>query len=144
MKVVGSQFARSRRRRRGSAFTLIEVLATLVLIGIVVPFAVRGSTLALNTASSAKHQAEAATLGEAKLAELVSQGDWNTGSTQGDFGQEWPEYKWRLESYTRADVDVTEIVLTVTWTERGRERSLNVSTLAYLGNGTSSSTGGLQ
>lgn len=144
MKVVGSQFGGNRRRRRGSAFTLIEVLATLVLIGIVVPFAVRGSTLALNTASSAKHQAEAATLGEAKLAELVSQGDWNTGSTQGDFGQEWPEYKWRLESYTRADVDVTEIVLTVTWTERGRERSLNVSTLAYLGNGTSSSTGGLQ
>jgi prepilin-type N-terminal cleavage/methylation domain-containing protein len=138
---------RGRGRRRRSAFTLVEVLATLVLIGIVVPFAVRGSTLALNTASNAKHQTEAATLGEAKLAELVSQGDWNTGTTQGDFGQDWPDYRWQVQAFQRTDTDVnvTEIVLSVTWTDRGQPRVLNVSTLAYLANGSSSSaTGGLQ
>jgi prepilin-type N-terminal cleavage/methylation domain-containing protein len=121
----------SRRHRRG--FTLVEVLATLVLIGIVLPFAVRGTSVALNTASNAKHVAEAAGLAEAKLAEIVSQGDWATGTTQGDFGQEWPEYKWRVQTTTSdTTANVTEIMLSVVWTERGKERAFNVSTLAYL------------
>jgi prepilin-type N-terminal cleavage/methylation domain-containing protein len=135
----------TRRRRGRQGFTLIEVLATLVLIGIVIPFAIRGTSLALNTASNAKHQAEAATLGEAKLAELVSQGDWNTGNTQGDFGQDWPEYRWKLQAYAHdQNVNVTEITLSVTWTQGGQQRVMNVSTLTYLANGTAGGTGALQ
>ena len=131
---------RGRRRRwqsRGSrAFTLVEVLATLVLIGIVLPFAVRGTSVALGAASSAKHTAEAASLAEAKLAEILSQGDWTAGNMQGDFGQDWPEYKWRMQTAvadTTVNVNITEIMLSVTWTERGQERVVNVSTLAYQG-----------
>lgn len=136
--------ARRRRGRGRHAFTLIEVLATLVLIGIVIPFAIRGTSLALNTASNAKRQAEAATLAEAKLAELVSQGDWNTGNTQGDFGQDWPEYRWKLQAYAHdQNVNVTEITLSVTWTQGGQQRVMNVSTLTYLANGTGG-TGALQ
>jgi prepilin-type N-terminal cleavage/methylation domain-containing protein len=139
-----THLARRRRRRGRHGFTLIEVLATLVLIGIVIPFAIRGTSLALNTASNAKHQAEAATLAEAKLAELVSQGDWNTGNTQGDFGQDWPEYRWKLQAYAHdQNVNVTEITLSVTWTQGGQQRVMNVSTLTYLANGTGG-TGALQ
>jgi prepilin-type N-terminal cleavage/methylation domain-containing protein len=120
---------RRRRLRSRVGFTLVEVLATMVLIGIVIPVAMRGVSVALNTASAAKRQAEAATLGEAKLNELVSLGDWTAGATSGDFGQDWPDYRWRLQTVAR-DFDVTEIVLTVQWSERGQERVLNLSTLA--------------
>src|SRR4051794_38319604 len=72
------------RQRRGSAalprramragFTLIEVLATLVLLGIILPAAMRGVSIGLAMASHARHVTEAAQLAEAKLNELVATG----------------------------------------------------------------------
>jgi general secretion pathway protein I len=131
----------ARRTSRGG-FTLIEVLVALVLMGIVLPIAMRGATLAMRAASTARHRAEAATLGEAKLTEMVAQGDWQSGNTQGDFAPDFPQYQWQLQSAQR-DLDVTELQLTVTWKERGADRSINVSTLAYISTGdTGDGTGG--
>jgi prepilin-type N-terminal cleavage/methylation domain-containing protein len=132
------------RSRRG--FTLVEVLAALVLMGIVLPVAMRGATLAMRAASTARHQAEAATLGEAKLSEMVTQGDWTSSGTDGDFGPDFPLYHWSLQSNQR-DLDVTELMMTVTWKDRGEDRTVNISTLAYIstgdttGSGTGSGTG---
>jgi len=132
---------RTRRGGRGGGFTLIEVLVALVLMGIILPVAMRGATLAMRAASTARHQAEAATLGEAKLTEMVAQGDWQSGNTQGDFSPDFPQYQWQLQSAQR-DLDVTELQLTVTWKERGADRSINVSTLAYVSTGATGSGSG--
>jgi prepilin-type N-terminal cleavage/methylation domain-containing protein len=134
----------ARRTRRGG-FTLIEVLVALVLMGIVLPITMRGATVAMRAASTARHQAEAATLGDAKLTEMVAQGDWQSGNTQGDFSPDYPDYRWQLLSQQR-DLDVTELMMTVTWKDRGQDRSINVSTLVYVstgatGSGTDTGTG---
>lgn len=114
------------RSRHG--FTLVEVLATIVLLGIVLPVAMRGVSVALRSASTARHTAEAATLGENKLNELLVSGEWSVLSGSGDFGQDWPGYKWTCQS---ASLEFgTEIVLEVTWTERGQEQSLVLATIA--------------
>jgi prepilin-type N-terminal cleavage/methylation domain-containing protein len=135
-----------RRPRTRRAFTLVEVLATLALIGIVIPVALRGVTLSLNAASHAKHQAEAATLAETKLSEVVAQGDWSFGNSSGEFGPDWPAYRWACET-TNPDpnVNVTEVTVTVTWTERGSERAATIATFVYAGTGTGASgtAGGL-
>ena len=134
-----------RRHRPRAAFTLVEVLATLALIGIVVPVGMRGVTLALSAASHAKHQAEAATLAETKLSELVALGDWNLGSSSGDFGLDWPGYRWSCQTANPdPNVNVTEVTVTVSWNERGRERLLNVATFVYAGaaTGAAGTTGG--
>jgi hypothetical protein len=77
---------------------------------------------------------------------MVAQGDWQSGNTQGDFSPDFPQYQWQLQSAQR-DLDVTELQLTVTWKERGVDRSINVSTLAYVstgitGDGSDTGTGG--
>jgi prepilin-type N-terminal cleavage/methylation domain-containing protein len=134
----------ARRRPRGAraAFTLVEVLATLALIGIVIPVSMRGVTLALNAASHAKHQAAAATLAESKLSEMVAQGDWSFGAGSGDFGQDWPGYQWACTTANPdPNVNVTEVTVTVTWTERGQSRDVSIATFVYAGTGTT--TGGL-
>jgi len=113
-------------RTRG--FTFIEVLATLVLLAIVLPVAMRGVSISLASAEKARHLSEAAALGDAKLNELISTGEFSTGPQQGDFGQNFPGYRWQAQSSSR-DFGVTEIVLTVTWQERGQDRSLNISTM---------------
>jgi prepilin-type N-terminal cleavage/methylation domain-containing protein len=120
---------RTNPKRRG--FTLVEVLASLAIFAIIVPFAMRGATLASRAGSLARHQAEAATLGETELGELVATGNYATVGGQGNFGADFPQYQWSLQSNPRSDVDVTELLLTVTWQERGQERSLKLSTMVY-------------
>ena len=116
------------QRSTESGFTLVEVLATLVLLGIVIPVAMRGVSVALGAADKAKHMSEAASLGQAKLNELVSTGDWQGSGSSGDFGTDWPDYRWSFQTAAR-DFNVTELVLTVAWNERGSERNLNISTM---------------
>jgi prepilin-type N-terminal cleavage/methylation domain-containing protein len=138
---------------RPRGFTLIEVLATLVLLGIVMPVAMRGVSLALAASSTARRTAEAASLAEMKLNELIVDGSWRTGNAGGDFAdQNLPDYRWTCENAAR-DYGTNEVIVHVTWTQRGQERSMSLATLvypdAYLGGtttstGTSTATGGGQ
>lgn len=125
------------RRRR--AFTLIEVLATMVLLAIVIPVCMRAISLAIAAASSARHNSEAASLAQEKLNEIVLTGI-GSAATSGDFAPDHPDYKWNLETQSR-DYSLTEADLTVTWIERGQQHSMLVSTLVSdSASGTSSSS----
>ena len=117
-----------RRSRHG--FTLVEVLATLVLIGIILPVAQRGVSIALASASIAKHRAQAATLADSKLNQLLAEGQLNTANQSGDFMPEHPDYHWNVQTAQR-DYGLTEVNLRVIWLERGQEHELVVSTLTY-------------
>jgi prepilin-type N-terminal cleavage/methylation domain-containing protein len=132
--------ARPRHRsRRG--FTLIEILATLLLLGIVMPVAMRGISIALASADHARHVSEAATLAETKLNDLLTQGVSSASGLTGDFSPDHPEYQWSYQSAPR-DYSVNEVQLRVTWMERGQPRTFDLSTLSYdTQNGTT--TGGL-
>lgn len=118
------------RRRRG--FTLLEVLATLMVIGIVMPIAMKGISLGVSAASLSKRSVEAAMLAETKLNELAVVGPWSMGSMSGEFGSDWPDYRWNSVITTR-ETDLMEISVNVTWPWRGGERSVGVSTMVYVG-----------
>jgi prepilin-type N-terminal cleavage/methylation domain-containing protein len=131
-----------RRRRRGRAapgFTLVEVLAAMLIMAVVLPVAMRGVSLALAAASSAKHMSEASSLGESKLNQLVVEAGANGVASSGDFAPDHPGYQWSLQTVSR-DYGLTELDLTVTWQERGQAKSLLLTTLTAQ---TGSSTGGI-
>jgi prepilin-type N-terminal cleavage/methylation domain-containing protein len=116
--------------RRG--FTLIEVLATIVLMGIVLPVAMHGISLCMRSAQSARQRGEAAALAESKLNELVATGDWQYGLLSGDFGEAWPEYRWNGAATERADdPSLHELSVRVAWTTRGQERDVTLTTLVF-------------
>ena len=120
-------------RRRG--LTLIEVLATIVLMGIVLPVAMHGISLCLASASVARQKSEAAALAEAKLNELVATGDWQYGMTSGDFGEAWPEFHWTGGTSAWSDPTVQQLSVRVFWVGRGQERDVTLTTLVYQGTG---------
>ena len=134
--------SRSGRQHRG--FTLIEVLATLVLLGIVVPVAMRGVSLALAAASNARNVRQATSLAQMKLQELTSPNS-ELGNQSGDFAPEFPQYRWTTQLVS-LNYGVDQIDLRVSWIDRGQERGVNVSTIyrpdsALGGSSSSSSTG---
>ena len=99
-------------------------------MGIVLPVVMAGLSLALFSAAHARNTAQAASLGEAKLMELVTTGQWGISATSGDFGNEWPGYKWSAQTASR-DFGASEILLQVTWMEKGMQQSLSISTIVY-------------
>jgi len=119
-----------RHRQSPRGFTLIEILATLLLLGIVMPVAMRGISIALASADHARHVSEAAALAETKLNDLLTQGVSSASGLTGDFSPDHPEYQWSYQSAPR-DFNVNEVQLRVTWLERGQPRTFDLSTLSY-------------
>ena len=112
-------------------FTLIEVLAAIVLVAIVLPVVMRGISLATSAAGISRQRTEAASLGSMKLHELVATGQWQNGSTSGDFAGEYPDYQWSAQIADWTDPDLEQLDVKVMWTARGRQQSITVSTLIY-------------
>ena len=128
---------------RRSGFTLIEVLAALIILGIVLPVAMRGVSLSLAAASNAKHMNEAAQLADQKLNEITITGQWQQNGLSGDFNPDHPDYKWSVQSEQR-DYGLNEVRVRVTWMQRGQEREFIASTFVYdTGTGSTGTGSGL-
>jgi prepilin-type N-terminal cleavage/methylation domain-containing protein len=128
-------------RRRG--LTLIEVLATIVMMAIVLPASMQGISMCMSASIAARQRSEAAALAEAKLAQLIAVGDWQYGNTSGDFGDAWPEYRWSAASADwtgDATANMTELSIRVYWTSRQQERDVVLTTLLYNGQSQTTST----
>ena len=125
------------RRPSARGFTLPEVLATMVLIGIVLPACMRGLSLSLAASTDARRKLEATALAENKLAEITATTLWQsqTGTTTGDFSPDFPEYSWEATSYT-VDTDLAEVQVYVFWTSRGAVKSVSLSTMVFTAAGT--------
>jgi general secretion pathway protein I len=134
-----------RFRRRGG-FTLIEVIATMLLIAIVLPAVMKGVAAVSVTANTTRHRSEASGLAEAKLNELVVSNEWQNGVLSGDFGTDWPEYKWQATVQAwpldSTNASIQEIDLRVSWMWHGTEDFVTASTLTYARSTTAAGTSG--
>jgi len=128
------------KRHRGRGFTLIEVLAALLLMAVVMPVVMNGISLATRTSSTARRRDEAAGLAQAKLAEIISSGQWQNGNLSGDFSPDWPDYRWEAAlqaqmnsnlGITTTEVTLQQLDLRVIWRARNAEDSVTLSTLVY-------------
>ena len=123
----------SGRRGRGRAFTIVEILATLTLASIVLPPVTHGILLCLATAGHARNHAQAASLAQSKMAELVATEQYYDAQMEGDFGEDLPEYTWTAEVNDWEDDRLAQLDVAVRWTRREREHQVVLSTLVYLG-----------
>ena len=118
--------------RRG--FTLVELLATLVLVAAILPVAMKGIAMATTLAGLAQQRMTATTLAENRMANLLITQTWQDGSLTGDFADEgYPQFSWRADVSDWSGVAVRQLTVSVNWERRGHERSVSLSTLVYLG-----------
>jgi prepilin-type N-terminal cleavage/methylation domain-containing protein len=136
-RVLRSAFCIHRSAFPRSGFTLIECLATMLLMAIVLPVAVEGINSTLRSADSTRNRTEAAGLAQSKLSELIVGGSavWSSGGLSGDFGADWPGYRWSAAVSPwindTQNVGLEQLDVTVTWSARNKSQSLTVSGLVY-------------
>jgi type II secretion system protein I len=123
-------------RSRAHGFTLIEVLVTLLLIGIVIPAIMHAITAAAAAGNSARHRNDAAALANSQLASLilaVSLGQ--SPNLTGQLDQDGFNYYWQATvnpwNQDTSSLGIQDIDLTMKWTEGTRSESMTVSSLAY-------------
>lgn len=77
----------------------------------------------------AERKLEAARLADMKLNELVLTGEWQNAARQGDFGSDWPEYKWVFELQTWPEDAMQQLTLRVYFSVQQREYWVPMTTL---------------
>jgi len=81
--------APSRINTAESGFTLLEILATFVLVAIIIPVAMEGISLSTKMANNSKRKIEAGILAEKKLTEIRVTRDCINGDQKGNFGEDY-------------------------------------------------------
>lgn len=126
-----NRFSWRSHHRLDHGFTLVEVLASLMLISIVLPVALRAISVAAANASLAAQRTEAAALAQMKLNEVIIARDYDVREQEGDFGDEWPSYQWRAATSKWSGPSLLQVDTTVSWVHGGMERSLTLSSLVF-------------
>lgn len=109
----------------------MEILAALLLIGLILPAAMKGVSIASVLASHSVRKYEAMELAEVKLAEILLQEDWQNSSGAGTFEDEYDQYQWTMEVSDWSMSGLKQVDLVVAWQQRNREHHVTVSTLVY-------------
>lgn len=123
--------ANNKLNQKFCGFTLMEILAALLLIGLILPVAMKGVSLASMLASDSARKYEALDLAETRLAEILLQKDWQSSSESGTFEDEYDQYHWMMEVSDWTVAGLKQIDLVVYWQQRNRQRNVTLSTLIY-------------
>ena len=149
VRVCMSAFSERRtpnaERRSSRGFTLIEVLAALMLIAIVIPAVEQGITIAQRAGDESRHRTEAAGLAQSEMAMILATSSWQTGNQSGDFSPDWPGYTWTSQVAAwpgdTVGAGLSEIDLTVNWSSGGKQNHIILNSLAYTRNTATAAAG---
>ena len=101
------------------AFTLVEVLASLMLIALVVPVAMEAMSVASRAGELGRRKAAAVRVGERVLGQLLAEGQLASGNSSG-VAQEGPfEYPWAVRVENWPEDALQQATVTVTFSVRG-------------------------
>lgn len=128
---TGNRNPKSEIRNRQSGFTLIEIMVSLAVLAIAltVLLGLRNRDIALSAYSG--HLTEATLLARQRISEVSFAGFPDLGAREGDFGEEYPNYKWKEEVKQTPYEVVRELNLEVLWKEGKREESVRFTTFLF-------------
>lgn len=94
---------------RSKGFTLLEVMVAVAIISIVLVTLIGSQSQSVSVAAISRFDTVASLLAQEKLAELVAADFALVSNEEGDFGEDFSGYQWRLE-VTDLTEDETGIV----------------------------------
>lgn len=115
------------RATRG--FTLIEVLAALLLMAIIVPVAMQAMSVATRAGVLGQRKAAAMRVADRLLNELIVTGEASQASNSGTIAEGDASYNWTLASQTWTEDAMVQLTVTVNFTVQGDSFAVTASTL---------------
>lgn len=125
--------------RADRGFTLVEILVSLAIMGLVLPVVLTAFTNGARSRSVATGRTTAAYLLRDRLTEMEASGVPQVGEASGEF-EAGAAYAWTSSVSTTEVEGLYDVVVTIHWQERGETRSFSVRT--YLADPTLPSGGG--
>src|SRR5262249_5015991 len=80
---------------RQAGFSLVEVMCAILVLGVALVGLTHGVSLALTSNKESELQTNAALLAAGLLETLRAEGDLADGTTEGDWGETLPLYRWK-------------------------------------------------
>ena len=112
---------------RQQGFTLLEVMVAVAIIAIALTALLGSHSQSISLAGEAKFYTNAALLAQKKMAELELAGFDDLVGESGDFGEEFPGYRWEVkvdkadfEGFEEIAKHIKQIDLALYWGEGSR------------------------
>lgn len=115
-----------RSQPRARAFTLLEVLVALVILGVALTALLSAQGGAIRLRTQAEELTLATFLLEARMADVELSGFPEVGTREGDFGSGYAGYRWQTTITDTPFPNVREVRLAVTWPGGRREERLEL------------------
>jgi general secretion pathway protein I len=112
-----------------AGFTLLEVMVAIAILAIALVAVLRSQAHTVFVAGEARLSTTASLLAQSKLAEIESNRE---DSTQGDFGEDFPNYSWETSIRKTELKQLREVILTIKWQEQSLTREYKVSFYQYV------------
>ncbi len=118
---------RSRGRGRGGkptkegAFSLVEIMIAILILGIALVGFVNGITTALSSHKDSEIQTVAVLLASGRMEKIRADGELEDGETDGDWGDDYPNYQWK-QKITAAEIKgLHEVTVVVENSKTGKQ-----------------------
>ena len=111
------------------AFTLVEVLAALLVMAIVIPVGMQGMSVASRAGILGERKATAMRVAERVLNEQFVTGQLNQNSAGGSVTEGDTIYPWTIQSAAWPQDAMTQVTVHVTFTLQGKNFEVTASTL---------------
>jgi len=136
-----------RGARRG--FTLIEALATIVVLVVALPVIIDAFTTADKVAIRARQRAEATAIAQSEMEEVIAEQTWQNAPITGVEKRRELEYTWNASVQDWADAstqstqvaNVEELDVTVQWMFENQQQQILLSSIIYQPDNTITSQG---
>ena len=104
------------RKTGAQGFTLLEVLVAVAILAIAMVAILKANVQSLDMLTKSRETSTASLLAESKLAEVEAAGVSKWTELRGDFGEDYPDYTWEVET---SSTEVEGLVRVVVIVQRG-------------------------
>jgi general secretion pathway protein I len=107
-------------------FTLMEVMIAMAILAIALVAIFQSQSQSVSMAAHARFLTTSSLLAQSKMAEIEAKGLRNTQSENGDFGDGFTDYRWRLDVRDTEIDRVKKLEMTVTHARLARNNTYTV------------------
>jgi len=116
----------------GRGFTLLEVMVAVAILAIALVAILKANVQSLDTLIETRERTTVSMLAASKMAEVEAVGAANWSEFQGDFGEDYPDFTWRVETAPTEVERLVRVTVIVQAREGGSGSETRIEELLFV------------